>query len=144
MGFNVSVMPEGKVAGYHAENMTANPYVCIGCLTSGVIKSAWILACLKLCVHAVQLIGSQVQNRLQIPPAEWRGIDWYVEVASADVQKQHCILCLVLTVDCGSEGTSFCLFCSVSYMKDKDWQCSYLWGLLRNHILNKRFVKVCW
>lgn len=87
LGLTWMILPVGKVLSCHAAYMTANHCVCIGCFTSGMISSAWILVCLKLCVHAVQLIGSQVQNRLQIPPAEWRGIDWYLEVAYADVQK---------------------------------------------------------
>lgn len=79
--FNFYVLPAGKVLSCHAAYMTADYYVHVGCFTSGVINSAQILICLKLCVHAVQLIGSQVQSWLQVPPAEWRGIDWYVEMA---------------------------------------------------------------
>lgn len=79
------VLPAGKVLSCHTAYMTGKHYVCIGYFTSGMINSVWIFVCLKLCVHAVQLIRSQVQNRLQIPPAEWKGIDWYVEVAYADV-----------------------------------------------------------
>lgn len=59
--------------------------VCIGCFTSSLINSAPVLVRLKLCVLAVQLMETQVQKRLQIPPAEWRGIDWY-----AGGEKQCC------------------------------------------------------
>lgn len=87
VGFNVCVLPAGQVFGCLAACLTAKHHVCGGCCTSGVISSARILVRLKLRVHAVQLIGSQVQTGLQTPPAEWREIDRCARVVYADVQK---------------------------------------------------------
>lgn len=70
VGFNMYVLPAGQVFSCHAACVIASHDVCVGCFTSGMISSARILVCLKLRVHAVQLIGSQVQTRLQTPPAE--------------------------------------------------------------------------